>query len=194
MLRHFDPPENCIVSIPIFEQKWGKYRFSTLIFCQNLTNCIVWIPFLFWPFVAFRVNGRCWASIYIPPHPYIFWKVYATTGFTSVWLMFSIVYRRVYRSTCRITCGVDFHWKPRAVMCPTLTSTATLQVVITTTLRCHQWRRRSIYHNFRVFRNFLFWHDYESGFGLPTHFPSPDMAIPFAPRIPSATTSPFCPL
>ena len=48
----------CIVSTPIFEQKGGK-SFSTPIFCQNLAKCIV-APF--WPLVAFRVNGRCWAS------------------------------------------------------------------------------------------------------------------------------------
>ena len=67
MLRHFDPPfmdlwKICIVSTPIFVQKWGKCRISTPTFCQNLAKCIVSTPF-FSPFVAFRVNGRCWASL-----------------------------------------------------------------------------------------------------------------------------------
>ena len=67
MLRHFDPPFSglrkiCIVSTPIFEQKWGKCRISTPIFHQILAKCIVSTP-PFWPFVAFGVNRRCWATL-----------------------------------------------------------------------------------------------------------------------------------
>ena len=62
----------CIVSAPIVEQKWGKCRISTPIFGQHLTKCIVSTPFLALC-SAFRVNGRCWASLFKtqprPPPP-----------------------------------------------------------------------------------------------------------------------------
>ena len=52
----------CIISTPIFEQKWGKCCISTPIFYQNLAKCKALTSF-FLPFVAFRVNGQCWAFL-----------------------------------------------------------------------------------------------------------------------------------
>ena len=72
MLRHFDPPfwglwKICIVSIPIFGQTWGKCRISTPIFVKKKKKKKKGKMYCFeppfWPFVAFRVNGRWWASL-----------------------------------------------------------------------------------------------------------------------------------
>ena len=60
----------CIVSTLIFEKKWGNAIFRTFFVKKNGEMYSADYPF--WPFIAFRVNGRYWAFLshnQVPPPP-----------------------------------------------------------------------------------------------------------------------------
>ena len=52
----------CLVSTPIFEKNEGMTYFEPIFCKKKLAKCIVWTP-TFFPFIAFRVNGRYWAFL-----------------------------------------------------------------------------------------------------------------------------------